>query len=76
MKMTKLTQKNQDFRDKFSSFNKSLKKEDLDELLAIKTDLVENDHVAREELDKTKVSTSALYKKGFQFPEVAKNDFA
>lgn len=48
MKMTKLTQKNQDFRDKFSSFNKSLKKEDLDELLAIKTDLVENDHVPRE----------------------------
>jgi len=46
--MTKLTQKNQDFRDKFSSFNKSLKKEDLEELLAIKTDLVENDHVPRE----------------------------
>lgn len=63
--MSKLTQKNQDFRDKFANFNKSLKKEDLDELLAIKTDLVENDHVAREELDKTKVSTSALYKKGF-----------
>ena len=48
MKMTKLTQKNQDFRDKFTSFNKSLKKEELDELLAIKTDLVENDHVPRE----------------------------
>ena len=63
--MSKLTQKNQDFRDKFANFNKYLKKEDLDELLAIKTDLVENDHVAREELDKTKVSTSALYKKGF-----------
>lgn len=48
MKMTKLTQKNQDFRDKFTSFNKSLKKEELDELLAIKTDLVENDHVPKE----------------------------
>jgi len=45
-------------------------------LLQLKTDLVENDHVPREQLDKLKVSTNSLYKKGFSFPEVAKNDFA
>jgi len=48
LKTDKLTKKNQDFKDKFASFNKSLKKDDLDELLALKTDLVENDHVPRE----------------------------
>lgn len=47
-KTEKLNKKNQEFKDKFASFNKSLKKEDLDELLALKTDLVENDHVPRE----------------------------
>jgi len=38
--------------------------------------LVENDHVPKEQLDKLKINTNALYKKGFSFPEVSKNDFA
>jgi chaperonin cofactor prefoldin len=42
----------------------------------MKTDLIENDHVPKEQLDKLKVNTNSLYKKGFSFPEVAKNDFA
>jgi hypothetical protein len=53
-----------------------LKKDDLDKLNEIKTDLIENDHVPKDNLDKLKVNTNALYKKGFSFPEVAKNDFA
>jgi hypothetical protein len=64
-KTEKLTKKNQEYKDKFANFNKSLKKEDLDELLALKTDLVENDQVSVEQLNKIKVNTSALYKKGF-----------
>lgn len=54
----------------------SLKKEDLEKLNELKTDLIENDHVPKEQLDKLKVNTNSLYKKGFSFPEVAKNDFA
>jgi len=45
-------------------------------LLEIKNDLIDNDHVPKDQLDKLKVATNALYKKGFSFPEVAKNDFA
>ena len=45
-------------------------------MVELKTDLIENDHVPREQLDKLKVKTNALFKKGFSFPEVAKNDFA
>jgi hypothetical protein len=32
--------------------------------------------LAKEELDKTKIATRALYQKGFQFAEVARNDYA
>jgi len=60
----------------FAKFSKSLKKDDLDSLLALKNDLVENENVPRDSLDKLKVNTNSLYKKGFMFPEVAKNDFA
>ena len=42
----------------------------------MKTDLVETDNVPADQFDKLKVNTNALYKKGFSFPEIAKNDFA
>jgi 4-diphosphocytidyl-2C-methyl-D-erythritol kinase len=32
--------------------------------------------MSSEELDKIKISTNEIYKKGFMFPEVARNDFA
>jgi len=44
--------------------------------MKVKNDLMENDNVSKEELDKIKINTNSLYKKQFQFPEVAKNDFA
>lgn len=41
-----------------------------------KTNLIENENVAKEDLDKIKISTRALFQKGFQFAEVARNDYA
>lgn len=63
-------------KDAFNKFSLSLKKDDLTKLIEIKTDLIENDHVPKENLDKLRVNTNSLFKKGFSFPEVAKNDFA
>jgi len=75
-KAAKLAKKNKELKDQFGKFSLSLKKDDLSKLLELKTDLVENDHVPRDQLDKLRVNTNSLYKKGFMFPEVAKNDFA
>jgi hypothetical protein len=63
-------------KDAFLKFSKTLKDEDFDRAVKIKTDLIENDNQNREELDKIKITTNEIYKKGFEFPEVAKNDFA
>jgi len=71
-----LAKKNKEMKDQYSKFSLSLKKDDLTKLIELKTDLVENDHVNKDNLDKLKVNTNSLYKKGFSFPEVAKNDFA
>ena len=68
--------KNQKLKESYKKFSLSLKKEDLEKLNEIKNDLMENDHVPKDQLDKLKVNTNSLYKKGFSFPEVAKNDFA
>lgn len=76
VKSAKLALKNKNLKEQFKKFSLSLKKDDLDKLLELKEDLIENDHVPKESLDKLKVNTNSLYKKGFSFPEVAKNDFA
>jgi hypothetical protein len=76
VKSAKLALKNKSLKESFKKFSLSLKKDDLDKLLEIKSDLIDNDHVPKDQLDKLKVSTNSLYKKGFSFPEVAKNDFA
>lgn len=57
-------------------FSRSLAHEDFDTALQMKTDLMENEGVPKEELDKARISTRALYQKGFQFAEVARNDYA
>ena len=44
--------------------------------MAVKNDLIDNDNVPKEDLDKIKVTSNAFFKKGFQFPEVARNDDA
>lgn len=51
-------------------------KADYDKAMEMKTDLLENDEVPKEELDNIKINTNSLFKKGFSFPEVARNDFA
>ena len=63
-------------KDAFSKFSKSLTEKDFDEAVALKKDLGESDHVPQDFLDKVKINTNAEMKKGFSFPEVAKNDFA
>ena len=63
-------------KDAFLKFSKSLKDEDFDKAVKIKSDLIETDNQSHDELDKIKITTNEIYKKGFEFPEVAKNDFA
>lgn len=42
----------------------------------MKGNLIENENVPKEELDKVKINTKSLFQKGFQFAEVARNDYA
>jgi hypothetical protein len=42
----------------------------------MRTNLIENENVAKEELDKVKIDTKNLFQKGFSFAEVARNDYA
>jgi len=44
--------------------------------MEMKTNLIENENVPKEELDKVKINTKSLFQKGFQFAEVARNDYA
>lgn len=73
---TKLQKKKESLKDNFNTYSKTLKKDDLDKALKLKDELIEVDNVQREEFDKLKVNTNALFKKQFAFPEVAKNDFS
>ena len=75
-KIDALNQKKNDFKQSLLQFSKTLNQSDYDQALEKKTNLIENDNVPREDLDKIRVTTDELYKKHFTFPEVAKNDFA
>jgi len=44
--------------------------------MKFKNDLIDNEGQTKETLDKIKINTNSLFKKSFEFPEVAKNDFA
>ena len=44
--------------------------------MEMRTNLVENENVPKEELDRAKIDTKNLFQKGFQFAEVARNDYA
>jgi vacuolar-type H+-ATPase subunit I/STV1 len=72
----KLSKAKTDFKAQIEKFSRSLAREDFESALQMKTDLMENEGVTKEELDKTKIATRALYQKGFQFAEVARNDYA
>lgn len=71
-----LEAKKDSFKNAFAKFSKSLKEDDFDAAMKIKNDLIENDGQTKESLDKIKINTNSLFKKSFEFPEVAKNDFA
>lgn len=64
------------FKAQIEKFSRSLAREDFESALQMKTDLMENEGVTKEELDKTRIGTRSLYQKGFQFAEVARNDYA
>lgn len=72
----KLTQARAGFKAQMEKFSKSLAREDFESALTMKTELIESENVAKEELDKVKVSSRALFQKGFAFAEVARNDYA
>tara|TARA_B110000305_G_C19412044_1_gene625987 strand:- start:1094 stop:1657 length:564 start_codon:yes stop_codon:yes gene_type:complete len=72
----KLTQAKAGFKAQMEKFSKSLAREDFESALTMKTELIESENVAKEELDKVKVSSRALFQKGFAFAEVARNDYA
>ena len=72
----KLTQAKAGFKAQMEKFSKSLSREDFESALTMKTELIEGENVAKEELDKVKVSSRALFQKGFAFAEVARNDYA
>jgi len=76
VKGQKLSKKKEGLKDAFMKFSKSLTEADFDAAVALKKDLSENDKVPQEFLDKVKITTNLVMKKGFSFPEVAKNDFA
>ena len=71
-----LEAKKDSFKTAFAKFSKTLKEDDFDSAMKIKNDLIDNDNQSKESLDKIKINTNSLFKKAFEFPEVAKNDFA
>ena len=72
----KLGKAKADFKAQIEKFSRSLAREDFETALQMKTNLMENEGVAKEELDKARIGTRALYQKGVQFAEVARNDYA
>ena len=38
--------------------------------------MIDNENVSKDELDKVKITTNKIFKKAFQFSEVARNDYA
>jgi len=64
------------FKAQIEKFSRSLAAPDFEAALEMKTNLLESESVPKEELDKTKIATRALYQKAFSFAEVARNDYA
>ena len=61
-KEAKLNAKKDSFKQAIVAFSKSTKTEDYDKAMKIKEDLMDNDNVAKEELDKVKVTAFKQYK--------------
>ena len=71
-----LAKKKESLVDAFKKFSKTNKDSDFDAAMKIRTDLIENENQSEQSLAKIKINTYDLFKKSFQFPEVAKNDFS
>ena len=74
-KAAALAKKKKEYQDAFAAFSKTLKEDDFDRGMKLKQELLDLNQ-PKDALDKTKIATNNLYKKQFQFPEVAKNDFS
>ena len=59
-----------------ADFSKSYKSADFEKAMKMRDDLIDNENVPKDELDKVHVGTHKLFKSHFSFPEVAKNDFS
>lgn len=68
--------KKKDLKEQFEKFSKSLTEEDFDNSVKAKNNLIENEGLSADSLEKIKINTVEIYKKQFSFPEVAKNDFS
>lgn len=56
-----MAKEKEDYKEKLSKFSKELEKEDFERAMEMKTNLIENESVAKEDLDKVKINTKELY---------------
>ena len=56
-----LNKEKDDFKNQVDKFSKHLNKEDFIKAMEMKTNLIENENVSKEELDKIKINTKNLY---------------
>lgn len=64
-----------DLQTAFTNFSKTLKESEFDKAMKLREQLADMNE-STTTLDKIKINTVDFFKKGFQFPEVAKNDFS
>jgi len=74
-KKTKIQTLRQDMTNSFVAFSKGLKETDFDAAMKTRQELLDMNESATS-LDKIKINSVEIYKKSFEFPEVAKNDFS
>lgn len=74
-KKQKITNMKNDMKKAFDNFSMNLKESEFDKAMKVKEQLLELNESATQ-LDKTKINAVDLFKKGFAFEEVSKNDFS
>jgi hypothetical protein len=71
----KIQNMRKDLQTAFTNFSKTLKESEFDKAMKLREQLQENNE-SLASLEKIKIDSVDFFKKGFQFPEVAKNDFS
>lgn len=74
-KKQKLDNMKKELHNSFESFSKDLKESDFDRAMRIREQLSEMTESSGQ-VEKVKINAVDFFKKGFAFPEVAKNDFS